>query len=70
MQARISETGLAYLLNIISRIPEILGEGIMFGNGVVARGVRNCMLAGGGMVVTEEVGNGIIIGHCCNISIL
>jgi len=54
-QARISETGLAYLLNIISRIPEILGEGIMFGNGVVARGVRNCMLAGGGRVVTEEV---------------
>jgi len=54
-QARISETGLAYLLSILSRIPEILGEGIMFGSGVVNRGVKSCLQAGGGRVVTEEV---------------
>jgi len=54
-QARISETGLTYLLSILSRIPEILGEGIMFGSGVVSRGVRACLQAGGGRVVTEEV---------------
>jgi len=54
-QARISETGLSYLLSILSRIPEILGEGIMFGSGVVNRGVKSCLQAGGGRVVTEEV---------------
>ena len=72
LQARISETGLSYLLSILSRIPEILGEGIMFGSGVVNRGVKSCLQAGGGRVVTEEVGNGLIIGHryCCNVPTL
>ena len=54
-QARLSEPGLTYLLTVLSRIPEILGEGVMFGGGVVARGVFSCLQAGGGRVVTEEV---------------
>merc|ERR1719291_964678 len=54
-QARLSEPGLTYLLTLLSRIPEILGEGVMFGSGVVPRGVFSCLQAGGGRVVTEEV---------------
>ena len=54
-QARLSEAGLTYLLTILARIPEILGEGVMFGSGVVHRGVFTCLQAGGGRVVTEEV---------------
>ena len=54
-QARLSESGLTYLLTILARIPEILGEGVMFGSGVVHRGVFTCLQAGGGRVVTEEV---------------
>ena len=44
----------------------------MFGSGVVGRGVKSCLQAGGGRVVTEEVGNGIIIGwhNCYNVAIL
>ena len=56
LQARLSEPGLTYLLTLLSRIPEILGEGVMFGSGVVPRGVFSCLQAGGGRVVTEEVG--------------
>ena len=56
LQARLSEPGLTYLLRILSRIPEILGEGVMFGGDrVVARGVFSCLQAGGGRLVTEEV---------------
>jgi len=54
-QARLSEPGLTYLMTVLSRIPEILGEGVMFGGGVVGRGVFSCLQAGGGRVVTEEV---------------
>ena len=62
LQARLSEPGLTYLLTLLSRIPEILGEGVMFGSGVVPRGVFSCLQAGGGRVVTEEVGT-VILGH-------
>merc|ERR1719445_516349 len=54
-QARLWEPGLTYLLSLLARVPEILGEGVMFGSGVVARGVFSCLQAGGGRVVTEEV---------------
>ena len=62
LQARLSEPGLTYLLTLLSRIPEILGEGVMFGSGVVPRGVFSCLQAGGGRVVTEEVGT-VILCH-------
>ena len=62
LQARLSEPGLTYLLTLLSRIPEILGEGVMFGSGVVPRGVFSCLQAGGGRVVTEEVG-AVILCH-------
>jgi len=54
-QARLWEPGLTYLLSLLARVPEILGEGVMFGSGVVARGVFSCLQAGGGRLVTEEV---------------
>ena len=54
-QARLSESGLTFLLTVLARVPEILGEGVMFGSGVVHRGVFSCLQAGGGRVVTEEV---------------
>ena len=49
------ESGLTFLLTVLARVPEILGEGVMFGSGVVHRGVFSCLQAGGGRVVTEEV---------------
>ena len=52
---RLRESGLTYLLSLLARIPEVLGEGVMFGSGVVARGVFSCLQAGGGRLVTEEV---------------
>ena len=68
LQARLSEPGLTYLLTLLSRIPEILGEGVMFGSGVVPRGVFSCLQAGGGRVVTEEVGTLIHIVSCHIVS--
>ena len=39
-------TELTYLLSILSRIPEMLGEGIMFGSGVVPTAVQSALNVG------------------------
>ena len=39
-------TELTYLLSILSRIPEMLGEGIMFGSGVVPTAVQSALKVG------------------------
>jgi hypothetical protein len=54
LQARLGQTELTYMLSILSRVPELLGEGIMFGSGVVGRAVASCLQAAGGQSVTEE----------------
>jgi len=54
-QARLDQTGLTYLLSILSRVPEVLGEGVMFGSTMVGRGVSSCLMSAGGAVVTEEL---------------
>ena len=52
LQALLGQTELTYMLSILSRLPELLGEGVMFGSGVVGRAVASCL--GGGQGVTEE----------------
>jgi hypothetical protein len=47
-----SQTELTYMLSILSRLPELLGEGVMFGSGVVGRAVASCLA--GRQTVTEE----------------
>jgi hypothetical protein len=42
------------MLSILSRIPELLGEGVMFGSGVVGRAVASCLQAAGGQAASEE----------------
>ena len=52
LQALLGQTELTYMLSILSRLPELLGEGVMFGSGVVGRAGASCL--GGGQGVTEE----------------
>ncbi len=54
MQARLGQTELTYMLSILSRIPELLGEGVMFGSGVVGRAVASCLQAADGQAASEE----------------
>jgi hypothetical protein len=53
-KARLGQTELTYMLSILSRIPELLGEGVMFGSGVVGRAVASCLQAAGGQAASEE----------------
>jgi len=50
----LSQTELTYMLSILSRIPEVLGEGVMFGSGVVGGAVDSALKVGGGRGLTEE----------------
>ena len=54
-QAKLTSASLTHLLSLLCRIPELLGESVMFGSSVIGRGVESCLRAGGGRLVTEEV---------------